>query len=132
MIYSHFLDLIGKLFSMIFCTILLVILAVETGWDQKFTEVISSLPFPKVFYFLTTIIWATAVFLGFHRPVVDVLVTKMYVRLHYKVNASWQEAKLLRRLFCLNRRLQWYPMEEVRSLPREERLKALIAAANGK
>jgi hypothetical protein len=43
----------------------------------------------------------------------------------------WSEAKQLRRLFCLNMRtLQWHPMKHVRSLPVDQRLSALVAAAN--
>jgi hypothetical protein len=73
-----------------------------------------------------------AYYFVFHRPFVDVLITRLYVRLRFGVPASWEESKILRRLFCVDfRTLQWQPMKHVQSLPLEQRLFALLEAARG-
>jgi len=127
MFFSHWLDLVGKLFSMAgFLTVFS-----QTGLGKAAERLLANSPNPGFFLFLTMgglgAIWYFAV----HRPFVDVLVTKLYAQLRFGVSPSWGEAKQLRRLFCLNMmKLQWQPMTHVKSIEQHERLAVLLNAAN--
>jgi len=125
--YSHWLDLIGKLFSLT----LYIVFLFKTGLIEAIRPVMARTPNPDFFAvaFLFTIL--IAYYLIIHRPTIDVVVTSLYVRTRFGVKVSWNEAKQLRKLFCLNMRtLRWHPMTHVCSLPVDQRLSALVAAAN--
>jgi hypothetical protein len=126
--YSHWLDLVGKLASLaIIVTILLV-----TNSFSIIDQTMSVTPNPQFFVFATLTLIVVGFYFAFHRPLIDVLVTQLYIRQRFGVQASWEEARILRNLFCLNlRTLQWTPMTHVQSLPIEQRLQALLEAAYG-
>jgi len=126
--YSHWLDLIGKLISMI----LFGTAYFSTGIDTALKRFFGNLPDPKLFPFLCFMGMGVGFYLAIHRPLMDVLVCKFYALIRFKVNPTWDEAKRLRRLFCLNKSLKWQPMDHVCLLPQNERLKALLEATNAK
>ncbi|MDH4262051.1 MAG: hypothetical protein OEV78_03290 [Spirochaetia bacterium] len=123
--YSHWLDFIGKIFSLVAYSLILI----YSGISDHIKEYLINSPNPKFFFFIFIGVFAIPVYLYFHRPVVDVFITKLYARLQFGVTASWDESKLLRNLFCLNRKMQWLPMKHVLSLPKEQRLKVLLEEA---
>src|SRR5687767_469790 len=125
--FSHWLDLIGKLASLA----IVVALLVSTNSIQIIDQAMSQTPNPQFFVFLTVTLIVVGSYFAFHRPVVDVLVTQLYVRQRFGVRASWDQARLLRRLFALNlRTMQWEPMTHVCSLPLEQRLPTLLEAVH--
>jgi|SRR5678815_369255 hypothetical protein len=125
--YSHWLDLVGKLFSLT----LFIVFLIKTGLIETIRPLMARTPNPHFFAFGFLFAILIVYYLIIHRPVIDVVVTSLYVRMRFGVQVSWREAKQLRKLFCLNMRtLQWHPMKEVRSLPVDQRLPALVAAAN--
>ena len=125
--YSHWLDLIGKLLSL---TLFLGFL-IKTGLIETTTQVMARTPNPDFFAVVFLLAILIAYYLILHRPIIDVAATSLYVRTRFGVKVSWSEAKQLRKLFCLNMRtLQWHPMKHVRSLPVDQRLSTLVAAAN--
>ena len=127
LLYSHWLDLIGKLVSV---TILITLLLV-TNTSQIIHPVMLQTPNPQFFTFLLLTLGLVGFYFAFHRPIMDVLVTQLYVRQKFGIQVSWEQARLLRRLFSLNMRtLQWNPMTHVRSLPLEQRLPALLEAVH--
>lgn len=124
--FSHWLDLIGKLISLaIFVALLLqfnIIEMVESAMGRT--------PNPEFFTILALGVILVGYYFVFHRPIVDVVMTQLYVRQRFGVQVSWDQAKLLRRLFCLSfRTMQWHPMRHVCSLPLDQRLPALVEAA---
>ncbi|MCX6951885.1 MAG: hypothetical protein NTV51_06935 [Verrucomicrobia bacterium] len=124
--FSHWLDLVGKLLSIAGVVVILV----KTGLGGAAERLLASSPNPRFFFFIVVLGLGAVWYFAIHRPLVDVLMTQLYVRLRFGVSPSWSEAKQLRRLFCLNMmNLQWQPMDHVKSLDRHERLPALLAAA---
>jgi hypothetical protein len=125
--YSHWLDLMGKLVSLaIFVTVVLI-----TKSIQFIDQVTSQTPNPQFFFVLFFTLFLVGFYFAFHRPIMDVLVTQLYVRQRFGIRVSWEQGKLLRCLFSLNMRtLQWNPMTHVRSLPLEQRLPALLEAVH--
>ena len=126
MIYSHFLDFIGKVFSLVTTSILIINYQIF----KKINPYLSQTSNPDFFQFLVLGVIYILVYFSFHRPIVDVLVTKIYVSLKFKVKVKWHEARKLRKLFCLNKNFKWYPMKEVKDLSVEKRLDVLLRAAD--
>lgn len=125
--YSHWLDFVGKLVSLI---ILIVLLFGEPLQAIVWASFIQQTPNPEFFRFMIVLAIGATFFFLFHHPVIDVLITKLYVRQRFGVSASWQQAKALRRLFCISyRTLEWKPMTHVRALPLDQRLGTLLDAA---
>jgi hypothetical protein len=123
--YSHWLDLIGKLFSIVFFTSALFF----TKAVLFFQPALEKTPNPRFFGAMVMTAALIGFYFAFHRPLVDVIVTKLYVRLRFGISISWEDAKLFRRLFCLNLgTMKWHPMTHVRSMPLEQRLPALMEA----
>jgi len=126
--YSHWLDLVGKLVS----TLIVVTLLIKTDVIEMIRPTLNQTPNPEFFVVAAIGIFVIGYYLAFHHPVVDVVVTMVYVRHSFDISISWDQAKLLRRLFCINlRTMQWNPMRQVRSIPVEQRLQILVAAAHG-
>jgi hypothetical protein len=125
--YSHWLDLVGKLTSIF----LFVSLLLATNLVDVSESAMAATPNPKFFGIMLLGAILVGFYFAFHRPVVDVVMTMLYVRLRFGVVPSWEEAKLLRALFCLNvRTMKWYPMKHVRSLPIEQRLSVLVETSH--
>ena len=127
--FTHWLDLLGKLFTLI----LFIVLILAMGLDDKCEAIFSNLPGQQFFSFLGIVLVGVLWYL-FCRAVTDVLTTKLYVRLHFGIATTWAQAKLLRKLFSPSFfalvAKGWWPMKNVRSFPVEQRLQALLNAAN--
>jgi hypothetical protein len=123
--FSHWLDLTTKLISL---TVIFG-LTFSMGLPETLDGLFQQTPNPEFFTFLIFAALVVSYYFAFHRPIIEVLSSQIYARLRFGVNASWTEARLLRRLFSLNWQLQWKPMNQLHSLPREDRLKILLEAA---
>lgn len=62
----------------------------------------------------------------FINPIYHILTTYLYVRVDLGTKISFKEAKDLRILFEPNKSGVWYPMKEIKQLPKEFRREALF------
>lgn len=118
MFYSHIWDLLLK-FLTVFATGLIPLIV----HDQLF-GVNADVVIPII---AATIVISPVIY----RQFVSILSSWLYAKVNLGVNASFADAKELRALFQLSfgstQPVAWFPMKEVKQLPVEERLAALMA-----
>jgi len=114
MIWTHFFDLLGKIAGIA----LTVTAAIYFGPDKGSGQKISPVEF-GAFLLAGGFIW-----FELFRP----LSSWLYVRISLRTRLSWHEARQASSLFSPVRDLTtWYPMTEVKSLPENERVPAIMA-----
>jgi len=125
MIYSHFLDLLGKMFS----SVVTILLLIHFNLMDTLNTYLLKTENPEFYRFVAFLLIFASVFFFIHHPFIDVLITKLYTGIKFKVWPDWQESRELRKLFCLNKKMKWSPMDHVLQEPAEERLGILLEAA---
>ena len=66
---------------------------------------------------------------AFFSTFLDTFIAYLYLRAILWVDVNWREAKSLSRLFVGNKSGTWYPLTEVRSIPRNQRKDYVYAFA---
>jgi hypothetical protein len=65
----------------------------------------------------------------FLNPLTQVLASYLYITINLRANISIKEAKQLSPLFNLNNSGKWYPMSDIKRLPKKDRRSELIKRA---
>jgi hypothetical protein len=71
-----------------------------------------------------------AVWLILYRQYLSILSSWLYARMNLRANISFNEAKMLRRLFQLDLSATWIPLRDIKKLPSDQRHDALLLALN--
>lgn len=71
-----------------------------------------------------------AVWLILYRQYLSILSSWLYARMNLRTNISFNEAKMLRKLFQLDLSATWIPLRDIKKLPSDQRHDALLLALN--
>jgi len=104
--YSHIWDALLKLASIAVLVLAVVSWKIE-GW----------------LFWLLVALWMIA-----YRQFLTIVSSWLYARISLRTNATFAEAKELRRLFQLDLSAKWIPMKEIKKLPSDQRHDALLLA----
>ncbi len=119
-LYTHGFDLLMKIVVVVAIFVLWVCLDASGITGPSNPTRVSFLPFVA-----GTVVVYVLLYGFFFKRVGNYL----YVRMSLRTVARWRDMKTLNPLFCLDKKLQWCEMKEVRELPTEQRRPYLLQQA---
>jgi len=127
-VYSHLYDLLVKLVLITLIATILILLS-PSLWIQGMVLQWGLKPSQAEFVFLIFlfVVVALPMFAWVYVPLLSPAATWCYLRFSLKTPVTWEIARAVESLFRPTlKRLQWYPMKELKSLPVEARLSELL------
>ncbi len=130
-LYSHFYDLIAKLLVVVLLVACLFIIEPEqwetflvTQWGMK-ASLAEFLTVLSISIIAIPIIWLV------YLPWLSPAAAWCYLRFSLKTQVSWEVAKEVESLFRPTlKRMEWYPLSELKNLPQAERVPELLRFFN--
>jgi hypothetical protein len=123
LIFSHIWDALLKLISVA----ALITMAISLNLAERIqrTGIATESRSGIAMVGIVVVLW-----LILYRHYLSILSSWLYARMSLRTNISFNEAKMLRKLFQLDLSATWIPLRDIKKLPSDQRHDALLLALN--
>ena len=120
---SHIWDALLKLTSLV----ALIIMAISLNLEERIRS--AGIPTESGSVFVMIVI-VGIIWLVLYRQYLSILSSWLYATMSLRTNISFNEAKMLRKLFQLDLSVRWLPLRDIKKLPKDQRHDAILLALN--